>query len=259
MTDISYSVYDPNGNVTILVGTPVQPEKRAETATRLMEKEKRAEQTGFVSFDCADADIELNMAGGEFCANATLCAAAHYKKSHGDKKLVKVKVSGCEEIIPVEISKDGEVFTATEALPSPAGIEERDFVFGEETFRLPVVTLDGISHIIAPEDFGKEKASEAIAQWCEELNAPALGIMLLSEKPYRMTPVVYVPAAGTLFFENSCGSGTCAAGAYLARLYGGEITEEIAQPGGTLKVSTAPGGKIRLTGKVAELKQNGIF
>lgn len=250
MNSYNYSVYDPNGNITILVDTAVPEQDRPSVGELLMKKEPAAEQTGFVSFDSAEADIVLNMAGGEFCANATLCAAAHYKKSHPTAETVRIKVSGAKAIIPVEISETDGVFTATETLPVPEKIETKIFSSDGRDYELPIVYMDGIYHIIAPENFGRHTAEKAIAKWCKDEDAPALGIMLLSEEPYKMTPLVYVPAAKTLFFENSCGSGTCAAGVYLANKAGKEITAKITQPGGALTVNTAPDGKIRLTGEV---------
>ena len=72
--NVRYRMFDPTGNLTLLVETPVEAARQAETAARLLEAEPATEQVGFL---CAapDADIALRMAGGEFCGNAAMCAA----------------------------------------------------------------------------------------------------------------------------------------------------------------------------------------
>ncbi|MEE3312421.1 MAG: diaminopimelate epimerase, partial [Acutalibacteraceae bacterium] len=74
--EVTYSLFDPTGNITLLVETPISAAERVAVASKLMELEPKAEQVGFVSQDDADVDIRLDMAGGEFCGNATMSAAA---------------------------------------------------------------------------------------------------------------------------------------------------------------------------------------
>ena len=62
----------------------------------------------------------------------------------------------------------------------------------------------------------KSKAEKLAKSWCEYLKADALGLMFLDRKKNSLTPLVYVPEAGTLYWESACGSGTCAVGAWLA-------------------------------------------
>lgn len=53
------------------------------------------------------------------------------------------------------------------------------------------------------------------------------------------TPLVKVPAANSLFWEGSCGSGSLAT--VIARTEGmadGEYSEDIIQPAGTVRVTT---------------------
>ena len=65
-----------------------------------------------------------------------------------------------------------------------------------------------------------------------------------------MTPLVYVPAAGTLFWENSCASGTTACGAYVAAKTGGPVSLSLRQPGGSLEIRVSEDGAFGLSGTV---------
>ena len=69
-----YSVFDPTGNITALVRDPVAPLQQPVIAAGIMRKHPEVEQVGFVSFD--GALPALRMAGGEFCGNASMSAAA---------------------------------------------------------------------------------------------------------------------------------------------------------------------------------------
>ena len=110
--------------------------------------------------------------------------------------------------------------------------------------------LDGSAHLILPGSFARALAARAAAPWCAALGAEALGLMLLDAPAGRMTPLVYVPGADTLYWERSCASGTAAAGAYLAWQIGGAVERSLAQPGGVLRVSALPVGEVSLYGTV---------
>ena len=96
-----------------------------------------------------------------------------------------------------------------------------------------------------------EKEAEALAKrWCAHLKADALGLMFLNRKEGRLSPLVYVPAADTLFWESSCGSGTSAVGAWLALASGKPVTVSLKQPGGVLEIAASPDGSLFLKGTV---------
>ena len=66
--------------------------------------------------------------------------------------------------------------------------------------------------------------------------------MFLDAARSRLTPLVYIPGSGTVFWENSCASGSSAAGMYLAARTGAPVGLTLAEPGGSLRVSSDPGG-----------------
>lgn len=136
--EIKYCIFDPTGNITALVETEVRAADRPPVASAIMAAHPEVEQAGFVVFNdsrCADASqgdeaarpaqraaadattraaadapdaaVSLMMAGGEFCGNATMCAAALYAERRGMPAdgAVKVKVSGAEAPLTVQLEE----------------------------------------------------------------------------------------------------------------------------------------------------------
>lgn len=262
---INYSILDPTGNITILVTTPVDIADQPYVASRLMKLEPGAEQAGFLTYE-SGCDIALRMAGGEFCGNASMCAAVmaaagdegrqSAKAFAGDEeeRNVTMRVSGAEDPVTAKVRKlsDGTWRGAVD-MPRPLAIEMVDL---PGAGMLPVVSFNGISHVIyevakgSVEDVSKPEAENYVVDWCRFLGTDALGIMFLDEAAGRMMPLVYVPAAGTLFWENSCASGTTACGAYLAARAGGSSCVSLAQPGGSLVIEAGADGSVLLKGTV---------
>ena len=123
---------------------------------------------------------------------------------------------------------------------------------------LPMVISEGIAHIILQD---REPDQEVIRFMTERFGRrfDAIGVMFLNGD--RLTPVVYVPSAGTLVYESSCGSGTLAAAWFLEQERTGGSTQIEKQyifkePGGDITVrlrrqedgslSGVMGGDVRL-------------
>jgi diaminopimelate epimerase len=86
----------------------------------------------------------------------------------------------------------------------------------------------------------EELIAEALLSNLEELSAEdAIGIMFYDKERCSLKPFVYVKTAGTKVWERGCGSRTAAVGAYLAFISGKNITADIAQPGGLIRVEAA--------------------
>ena len=247
-----YAVMDPTGNVTILVNTPTPVPLQPGRAAALLAFEPEAEQVGFLSPGDAAADLALRMAGGEFCGNAAMSAAALYCMERGLRDgRVKVRVSGAELPVSVQVTAlpDASYACAVD-MPRPESVEMIGLSLDGETHALPLVRFAGICHLILPGDFDRAAAERAAKRWCAKLGAAALGLMLLDEKAERMTPLVYVPGGDTLYWERSCASGTAAAGAYLAWKTAAPAALSLRQPGGILRVEAVPVGQITLHGAV---------
>ena len=261
--DLEYRVFDPTGNITALVETQVDPADQPAAASWIMAQNPEVEQVGFVTFaaagtgaSVADVPVSLRMAGGEFCGNATMCSAALYMivNDMPGEANVKVRVSGTKEPLDVRlVRRDAVSFDAAVTMPPAVGIDELKLsdgmLPGNDVLRLPVVRMEGIAHVIIEPDSGffGLKDDSALAEtllrgWCGVLGAECLGMMFLDEgKGVRaLTPLVYVPGADTMFWENSCASGSAAAGMYLAAKEGEPVDVTFSEPAGSLRVTSDP-------------------
>lgn len=241
-----YRIFDPTGNVTALVEDAVEPALQPEAAAEIMRKHPEVEQVGFVSLD--GALPSLRMAGGEFCGNASMSAAAllAIEKDLPVPAVIELSVSGAPEMVAVRLEqRQGENFRAAVRMPAAKTVKSRSFSY--ETLRgdLTVVQMEGIAHILIEPDspffclISERAAAEAAVRlWCGELMADGLGLLFLSGE--TLTPLVFVPGCDTVFWETSCASGTAAAGMALALETGKRIDRTFTEPGGSLRVVSDP-------------------
>ena len=247
---VRYRLFDPTGNITLLVETPVPVEEQPAVARALMEQEPSAEQVGFLTI--TDNRVCLRMAGGEFCGNACMSAAASYmEQQNRPDGAVSVSVWGTERPVLVEVSRmPDSSWQGRVQMPQPLSVCRE--VMPDRRI-LPVVRFPGITHVILEE--APNPDSETLArEWGRQLNVEALGLMFLNRGESTMKPLVYVPEAGTLFWETSCASGTTAVGAFTAAETGGPVDLFLKQPGGTLHIQASPNGPLYLCGRVRILK-----
>ena len=243
---------NPTGNITLLIPSSGQDNSFPD-AGRLTALEPTVQQAGFLSAGGADYDIALQMAGGEFCGNATLSAAAIFcmqtvrqAESRGPE-IVRVKASGAAAPVSVLITEEGQNrFRGTVSMPAP--LEIISIPYENHTF--PAVLFEGITHVIAPFPLPKATAEKAVRQICTAAGADALGIMQLELEKRTLIPLVYVPKSGTLCWEGSCASGTTAVGAYLRNKYGPGKWSFL-EPEGTLTIEAPADGRLLLTGTVS--------
>jgi diaminopimelate epimerase len=139
-------------------------------------------------------------------------------------------------------------------MPAAAAIHEETFSLslpqgGSLTASLPVVDMEGISHIIVEEGSpfyslcqDDEAAKKAIRSWQKQLGTDGLGLMFLEDHPsgMKLTPLVYIPGGDTMFWERSCASGSSAVGMYYAWRKGTPVELSLHEPGGCLKVASNP-------------------
>lgn len=259
MEDLKYYIFDPTGNITALVESGVAAADQPAVAMRIMERHPGVEQVGFITYAddaAADVPVSLRMAGGEFCGNATMCTAALYmiRKNMPGSAAIRVRVSGAAEPLEVQLRrKDAVSFDAAVTMPPAVGIDELrladGMLPGSDSLSLPIVRMEGIAHVIIEPDSGffGLKDDPALAEtllrgWCGVLGADCLGMMFLGDgaalRP--LTPLVYVPGADTMFWENSCASGSAAAGIYLAAQAGTPVDVTFDEPAGRLRVESDP-------------------
>ena len=264
METLKYSILDPTGNITALVETPVEIPNQSETAVRIMREHPEVEQVGFVGpSPDGKTDLSLRMAGGEFCGNASMSAAAYHCLKEdiletGQTGKVKLTVSGASKPVEVRLERTGkDSFRAGVCMPPALGITKEKFEWENLSGTLTVVSMEGISHIIveSASDFIQllkepERVPAAAESWCRKLGADGLGLMFLDKEKESLTPFVYIPGSGTAVWEHSCASGTSAAGMAAAKEAGTPIALTLEEPGGQLRVESEPGGETWLYGQV---------
>ena len=262
---LRYSIIDPTGNITALVEDEVAVADQPRVASRIMALHPQVEQVGFVRFDPAvvsgaPVDGELRMAGGEFCGNATMSAAALLLLRKGqpgpmddDFVTVQLAVSGAARPVEVRLYQtEKQSFDASILMPDALSVCNRALAFDGVSGQFPVVYMEGISHVIVQPDSAffwlrddAPAAERAVRAWCADLGADGLGLMFVEKgtSERHLTPLVYVPAADTVFWENSCASGSAATAMCLAATEGAPCHVALHEPGGTLRVSCDPAGE----------------
>ena len=275
------SIFDPTGNITALVESPVAPEEQSAAAARIMERFPQVEQVGFVRLPQETAaPVELRMAGGEFCGNASMSAAALSLLRRGSAtdegawETLGLRVRGVSREVEARLRREtAESFCASVRMPPVLSLNEQVFPFGALRDPITIVRAEGISHAIVTPGSpffalrdDRDAAEEAARRICAALGAKAFGMMFLEgEAPrLRLTPLVFVPESGTMCWENSCASGSAAVAASgsaavaaaMAGRSGSPVCLELEEPGGVLAVKseglrgeTWLSGRTRLVGE----------
>ena len=225
---------NPAGNITLFVLDPVAREKRTEIASRLMElPQLQAEQVGFLCPPEEGCVGRMEMAGGEFCGNATRAFGMLMAKENGGLSQVRVEVSGCDH--PVTVDVDLNAGTSRSEMPLPLWVKTIEA--GGATGKL--VHLGGIAHLVVE----NVKPSQDFFDQVEPVFADipgldAYGVIFLEPDTGKMTPLVKVPAANTLVWEGSCGSGSLAcAVAQSEGVPEGEFARDYIQPAGVVRAT----------------------
>lgn len=232
---------DPAGNITLFVLDPVEKAQRGKISEQLMAIEKfRAEQVGFYCPPTGEADGHMEMMGGEFCGNATRAFGMLIAREKGGASQVRIETSGCDHLVTVDV--DLTAGTSRSEMPLPLEVRPVQV----EGHKGTLVNLGGIAHLVVEDvEPGQEffDKAEHLFQNIEGLDA--YGVMFHREG--RMTPLVKVPAANSLVWEGSCGSGSLASAiAQSENAADGEFTRDYVQPAGVVRATA-----IRRGGKVA--------
>ena len=260
--EIEYCIFDPTGNITALVETEVDAASQPAVAAAIMREHHDVEQVGFVRMPApgedSGADVYLRMAGGEFCGNATMSSAALYASENeehfGDIASACIKVDGIKKPFSVQLRReDARTWAAGVQMPPALSIDELRMTAEDypaaELGTLPVVRMEGIDHVIIEDSSfyyrlkdDRPLAESLIKKICGVLGSECLGMMFLKGggEERILTPLVYVPGADTMFWENSCASGSVAVGLYLAYAAGKKVKAALKEPGGTLVVESDP-------------------
>ena len=142
--DINYRILNPGGNKTaIVIGNEYTSEEKKKINNKILKENRDVEQVGFINKN----EYKLEMAGGEFCVNATRCAVWEYLKGIPGK--IKLQVSGYKNKIIGEIKEDKNVYVNMLIKNKITNIMEI-----KEKFNL--IKLDGILIAVIDEENSKE-------------------------------------------------------------------------------------------------------
>ncbi len=243
-------IMDPTGNITCLVTDPVPEEERPAVTAALMD---RCEQVGYLEkASNPAARIRLRMMGGEFCGNAAMSTAAYLAEQDGlavgKTAEIPLEVSGAGGTVFCRVERLEEGFRGTVAMPGVRRVERR-------ADGITAVEMEGITHLIRRgTELPREEAEALLLREAEQSGAEALGLLQWDPQRRFMRPLVRVRDAGTLVWENGCGSGTCAIGAAEALKRGdGATVTEVLQPGGRAEARVTV-----LNGRVTQVFLTGI-
>lgn len=240
---------NPSGNTTVFILDPVPKEKYADVSRAVLSYGNvGAEQVGFIIKDENQPNgWRMEMAGGEFCGNASrsfaawlaMCPNGGAPTGLPQEELDKeIAVSGAGHTLTAHLTRMEEENRCyvTVDMPLPQrGLTGRDPWFGEYS----LIIFDGISHLVLwdhedrPEDVDKAKELLRVVGPLPE----AFGLMYYNVKDQTMRPLVYVEDPYTLVWENSCGSGSSALASAMAQRAGKSLQNILVkQPGGELKL-----------------------
>ena len=200
MEKIEYFIFNPGGNLTALViNDHYNWHQKKHINDWILKKHQSLEQVGFIDTN----KYELQMAGGEFCGNATRCAIKYYLSKNQENEIL-IKVSGMEETLVGGSTVDGGIWV--------------DIPVKE--INDSSVRLDGITHIVLNEVASKKYLlnQEKLKVYAKEIinymqiDDKAVGVLFTekAEGKIKLYPIVWVKDIDTLFFETACGSGTVA-------------------------------------------------
>lgn len=247
---ISYRLYDPSGNITAVAYGKDSVSGRRAAAREILKAEPSCEQVGFISEAAGGEDVSLEMVGGEFCGNAVFAAALWYAEENDvfsggrSSAVVRVTVSG-SEILEVVLTKDGEdSFYGSYRFPR--------LIAREKLRGLDVFGFEGIKHAVIWDKAPAADAEALVRELCEEAGSKAFGLMFTDARTFEVKPLVFVREPETLYWENSCASGSAAI-AHAAALRGIPFEAELRFPGGIITVSTDDGNNIVLKEKIKNI------
>ena len=227
---VEYIKFIPGGNDTALVlDKNYSTEQKKAINDIILESDKSIEQVGFVAINKTP---ELQMAGGEFCGNATRSAAYFYQKGNSGTTNIIVN---CNDNINAGVYENGDAWCEIPLYHGEDAIIEIEKGIYQ-------VRMNGMVSVVIQPSVAKEYlqnkdklkfiALDFIHKY-DLRNNEAVGVMFLEkEDKLQLHPVVWVREINTLYYETGCGSGTTAVAMVEAFLTKENQKLEVVQPSG---------------------------
>lgn len=228
------TILGPGGNDQLLIEGVIRKEKRRKINDAMIKKFPNVEQVSFYNYDKENNTAVLELAGGEFCGNATRSLA--YLLLQGKKGKLQIKVSGTTQSLDA-----GVRIPKTAYAQMPINQLQPIKQLSKNLFQ---INLQGIIHLISTNQ-PEVKTDEALKRFAFNLlqkenlvySVPAAGVMFLKQyKNYiSLKPIVWVRDIETLLFETACASGTAAVGIWKAFVTNNaKETIDVLQPTGKI-------------------------
>ncbi|WP_162930909.1 hypothetical protein [Lactococcus allomyrinae] len=237
----NYHIYRPSGNDTALVeGNDFSEKERQEINRVIMSQHPNVEQVGFIT---ARQPPKLSMAGGEFCGNASRCAAFYYLG--GADGVLALEVCEGKRKVNVGMEK-GQAWSE---IPLIDSIERSVKKLTDDLYE---VKLEGITHLVSigyPQN-PKHMAMKFIDKYKETVE-DCLGVIFVEDD--EIYPVVWVKKINTLFCETACGSGTMAVAMVEYKKFGNFVELGLRQPSGKWITAIIDKRGARIFGEVEEI------
>jgi len=212
---IKYTIYIPAGNNTAFVyGFNYSKEQKKLINDAIMKKHSgidKVEQVGFI--DPNAEQPELQMAGGEFCGNATRSSAYIYL--NGKPGSLKMIVNS-KDLINAGVDENHKAWCE---IPLYHGED----VVTEMEHGIFIVKMNGMVTVVIQDEKARaylevrdeEQLKKYGMDFIHKYNleySEAVGVMFCEkvDEMIKINPVVWVKSIDTLFNETACGSGTTA-------------------------------------------------
>ena len=215
----------------------------------ILNKEKDCEQIVFVK-KCNNKSILLEMAGGEFCGNATRAAMFYLNRS---KNISNITIEFVGYSFKIRARCDGNIssieINIDELVKKIISIEDG----------ITRIDMSGITHfVVEPRSrfFKYNNSKKKTLILIKKLKSieKAVGVMYLQN--FKLKPYVYVENVNTMFFETACGSGTIACA---LKYKDSNNRIKIKQPSGNYLLVDFIENKLNLFGVCKFIKKDYIF
>lgn len=205
-----YTILSPGGNIQMLIKGIIPNKDKRFINNEMIKRFPSVEQVSFYKYKDKNQTAILELAGGEFCGNATRSLA--YLLLRGKQGAIKVQVSGTTKILKAGVKKQNEAF-AQMPLKSQSVKKLRSNLFQIDLEGITqLICLDPISNISVEEI--KSLAFKILKYEGLICSVPAAGVMFIEEKEdlIVLKPVVWVRDIETILYETACATGTAAVG-----------------------------------------------
>lgn len=241
-TKYQISILRPGGNNTMLIkGLVKNSNKKKLINDQMMSLYPNVEQVGFYEFNPKTNIATLEMAGGEFCGNATRSLA--YLLLNGKQGQITVKVLGTSKGLKAGIRKENTAFAQMPVTNFKSIKKLRTNLFR--------VDLEGITQLVYIQNEqvlskrNRQINSQNLKSYAFKIlqrenliySVPAAGVIFVTDrgKFIEIKPIVWVRDIETLFYETACASGTAAVGIWKAFQTSKKVVNvKILQPSGKL-------------------------